>query len=184
MAAIITYAIVDDHEIFRTGLKSALSDDPALELLYEAGDGEEILQKIKKQAPDILLLDLKLPKINGVDVIQKIRSGGKKIKIILLTGYHEEYFITSLFKAGANAFLLKNTNPSEIKTAIRAVYESGHYVNEMVSNAMVKSLSTKCQNDNDILLNDREKEVLFQICMGLTSAEIGQKLFLSARTII
>ena len=132
MAAIITYAIVDDHEIFRTGLKSALSDDPALELLYEAGDGEEILQKIKKQAPDILL---------------------------------------------------KNTNPSEIKTAIRAVYESGHYVNEMVSNAMVKSLSTKCQNDNDILLNDREKEVLFQICMGLTSAEIGQKLFLSARTI-
>jgi len=183
----ITYAIADDHEVFRQGLKLVLGDDKELQFLVEAENGFALLQLLKKQAPDVVLIDLKMPVMDGFDTAKELRKLYPQSKILILTMFDEEQFIIHMLEVGANGYLLKNASPEEIRKAIYAVTENNYYFNDLVSSAMLKKIVQK-----DLAmpafrqtgqLNEKEIKVLELICQELTSAEIGEKVFLSARTV-
>jgi len=185
--AIIKYAIADDHKIFRQGLKYALADDHKLKLTGEAENGIELMALLAKQKTDVVLLDIKMPDMDGIETTQKIQSDYPDIKILILTTHEEENFIIHLLELGANGYLVKNAEPEEIKNAIHHVYENDYYFNDLVSNAMLRNITDKNKHDDkshdDIKLTNREKEVLKLICAEYTTAEIAEKIFLSARTV-
>jgi DNA-binding NarL/FixJ family response regulator len=175
----IKYIITDDHKIFRHGLKYALSDDPQLQYEGEAENGIELLALLKNAQPDVILLDLKMPEMDGIEAIKQIRPLYPDVRILMLTSHDDEHFIIHLIELGANGYLIKNAEPSEIKKAIHFVYNQGYYFNELLNNAMLKKLSStstpeKPLNSADktpadkittpVKLNDRETEVLKGIC--------------------
>lgn len=184
--AIIKYVIADDHKIFRQGLRYALADDHRLKLVGEAENGAALLQLVEKQQPDVILLDLKMPEMDGIEATRKIHESYPDVKILMLTTYDDEHFIMHLLELGANGYLLKNADPEEIKRAIHFVYENDHYFNHLVSNTMLRAITRKNSGlkiHEAIKLNDRETDVLKLICQELTTAEIAEKIFLSPRTI-
>jgi DNA-binding NarL/FixJ family response regulator len=185
--AIIKYIIADDHKIFRQGLRLALSDDHKLKLIAEAGNGIELLELLDKQKADVILLDLKMPEMDGMEAIKHIRGRHGDIKIIILTMYDDEQFILHLLESGANGYLIKNADPEEIKIAIHSVVETGYYFSDLVSSIMLKSLVQKNKTQPkfkaEITLNEKERDVLKLICEGHTATEIGKAIFLSPRTI-
>lgn len=183
----IKYAIADDHKIFRKGLKLILDDDPKLTYVGEAENGVELLELLQVNKIDVVLLDLKMPEMDGIEVARQIRMRYADTKIIILTMHDNESFIIHLMEAGANGYLIKNADPEEVNTAIHAVMENGYYFNDHVSGVMLKTLMKK--NDMapsfnpSIKLTDKEREVLQLICKEHTTAEIGEKIFLSPRTV-
>jgi len=185
--ATIKYAIADDHKIFRQGLRYALADDCTLKLVGEAENGISLLQLIERQRPDVILLDLKMPEMDGIEVIKRIRVSHPDIKILMLTTYNDEHFILHLLELGANGYLLKNAEPDEIKKAIHFIHENDYYFNHLVSSTMLRAIMRKNGNGSKspdaVKLNERELDVLKFICKELTAGEIAEKIFLSARTV-
>ena len=183
----VRYIIADDHKIFREGLRLVLSDDSQLQFIAEAENGKELLEILKGNEADVILLDLKMPVMDGMAATKEIRSAYPAVKILILTMHDEEHMIIHMLEAGANGYLLKNADPVEIKTAMHAVVENNYYFNDMVSNTMLKNIMTKNIAEPSfkpaIELDDRETKILQLICQECTSAEIGDKIFLSARTV-
>lgn len=184
---IIRYAIADDHKIFRQGLKLVLNDDPGLECIGEAQSGVELLELLKRQEPDIVLLDLKMPDMDGFAATKAIKADFPSVKIIILTMHNEESFILHLMELGANGYLIKNAESEEIINAIHAVHETNYYFNNLVSQAMLRKIAINKRYNPAVYsrvdLNDRETQVLRLICEEKTAAEIGAIMFLSPRTI-
>jgi DNA-binding NarL/FixJ family response regulator len=185
--SIIKYLIADDHKIFRQGLKLVLTDDHHLKCIGEAASGVEVMEQLNKEQPDVILLDLKMPDMDGIETTQKIRALYPDLKIIILTMHNDEHFILHLMELGANGYLIKNADAEEIKKAIHSVFESNYYFKELVSTALLRKVSQHKNMDpkfrHSIELNEREIEVLKLICEENTAAEIGEKIFLSARTV-
>jgi len=181
--ALIKYAIADDHKIFRQGLRYALADDHKLKLVGEAENGKQLLQLVATQKPDVILLDLKMPEMDGIEATQKLHDAHPDIKILMLTTFDDEHFILHLLELGANGYLLKNSDPEEIKRAMHHVMENDYYFNQLVSHTMLRTITRKNNDRTAIKLNDRETDVLKLICKELTTAEIAAQIFLSPRTI-
>jgi DNA-binding NarL/FixJ family response regulator len=183
----INYLITDDHSIFRKGLRLALSDDEHLQCLGEAGDGQELLELLKEVQPDVILLDLKMPKMDGMEATKEIRKRHPDVKILILTMHDDEQLVVHLMEAGANGYLIKNADADEIKLALHACKENGYYFSDYVSGLMLRSIMHKSKPQTKfkegVVLNEREREVLTCLCEGMTATEIGQKVFLSARTV-
>lgn len=183
----IKYLITDDHKIFRQGLRLALNNYPILKFIGEAGNGLELLSLLEEQVPDVILLDLKMPQMDGMEVLKKIRVKYPDIKILILTMYDEEHFVLHLIEAGANGYLLKNAEPDEIHLAIQTVMETDYYFNDLVSSAMLRNMLQKTKIANrvkmGVKLTDKEEEVLKLICEERTAAEIARQIFLSQRTV-
>jgi DNA-binding NarL/FixJ family response regulator len=181
----IKYAIADDHTIFRQGLRYALADDKKLKITGEAANGVELLKIIEKQQPDVVLLDLKMPEMDGIETTKQLHTNYPRIKILMLTTYDDEHLILHLIELGANGYLLKNADPGEIKKAIYTVYENDYYFNDLMNNALLRNITRKPESGQKetIKLNSRETEVLKLICMELTTAEIAEKVCLSPRTV-
>jgi DNA-binding NarL/FixJ family response regulator len=183
--AIIKYIIADDHKIFRQGLKLSIMDDHKLKCVGEAANGEEVLELLPKQKPDVILLDIKMPGMDGIATLNHIREMALDVKVIIVTMFEDDHFIIHLMEAGANGYLFKSAEPEEIKTAIKTVFEHGYYFNDQVSTVMLKTIVKKDDKKNkpQIKLNERELQVLKLICEERTAQEIGQQIFLSARTV-
>ncbi len=193
--SIIKYIIADDHNIFRHGLKYALTDDPQLQYMGEAENGQQLLTLLQTAQPDVILLDLKMPVMDGIEAVKQIRPLYPDVRILMLTTYDDEHFILHLIELGANGYLIKNADPGEIKKAIHSVFNQGYYFNELMNNAMLKKLTRNKtpeintpnlptpEKTTQIKLNDRETEVLKWICSELTTAQIAEQMFLSPRTI-
>jgi DNA-binding NarL/FixJ family response regulator len=185
--ATIKYAIADDHKIFRQGLRYALADDTKLKLAGEADSGSALLQLMEKNEVDVILLDLKMPGMDGIETTKKIQELYPLTKILMLTTYDDEHFIMHLLELGANGYLLKNTEPEEIKRAIHTVFDNDYYFNDLVSHTMLKKLRLKNSGSalfkEEIKLTEREAEVLNLICKEMTAAEIASKIYLSQRTV-
>jgi DNA-binding NarL/FixJ family response regulator len=183
----IKFIIADDHKIFREGIKFTIAEDPNLLLVGEAEDGSALLQLIEKTETDVVLLDIKMPNMDGIEATKKIHATHPDIKILILTNHDDEELILGLLKWGAHGYLLKNTEPEEIKNAIYCVHKNEYYFNDMVSNTMLRSMKYSGNSEKssliDILLSKRESEVLQLICRELTTHEIADKIFLSPRTI-
>lgn len=185
--AIIKYMIADDHKIFRQGVKLALANDHKLKCTGEGADGHQLLQAIEKQQPDVILLDLRMPGMDGIEALGFIRTNYPTIKVLILTMHDDEHFIVHLMEAGANGYLLKNAEPEEIKLAIHTVYENEYYFNDLVSATLLKKVVNKTsvppRFNAEVKLNDKESAVLKLICNELTAAEIAKEVFLSQRTV-
>jgi DNA-binding NarL/FixJ family response regulator len=183
----LTYIITDDHGIFRQGLKIALGDDPALLCIGEAGNGRELLALLQHQQPDVILLDLKMPVMDGMEATQEIRRLYPEVKILILTMHEDDHLVLHLLEAGANGYLIKNADPDEIKLALHACKENGVYFSDYVSSLMLRSIIQKnkpaAQFKEEASLNEREREVLTLICEGQTAVEIGNRIFISPRTV-
>jgi DNA-binding NarL/FixJ family response regulator len=184
----IQVAIVDDHTLFRKGLRALLEDSEGLVVLFEAADGHDLLAQLAEgPQPQVVLLDISMPVMDGIAALQHIRSSYPAIKVVMLTMNHDDAMILHLVEAGASGYLLKESDPDEVETAIKAAVETGFYFNDRVSRAMlsriVKGDKFKPTFSGLVQLTDREVEVLHHVCKGLTNPEIGERLFISARTV-
>lgn len=183
----IKIAIADDYTIYRDGLKVGLAMDDNLEVILEAADGEDLVKGIETNRPDVIIMDLKMPVMDGMEATKIIKKKYPDIKIVVVTMYDDEKFVIHLMEIGANGYLLKNADAEEIRKAVYSVYETGYYFNNVVSNALLKKLvikgNIKPSFNEGVQLTEREQDVLKLICAEKTAAEMGQQLFLSPRSV-
>ena len=183
----ITIGIADDYKIFRDGLKLCFNTDPNLDVILEADNGEELMDALKAQQPDIIIMDLNMPLLDGMEATKQIRKKYEQVKVLVVTMYDNDKFIIHLMENGAHGYLLKNAEPKEIIKAIYAVMENGYYFNDLVNKALLKKLvmknNLKPSFNHNIELTEREQEVLKMICEEKTAAEIGKEIFLSPRSV-
>jgi DNA-binding NarL/FixJ family response regulator len=183
----IRIAIADDSSIFRDGLKVGLARDENFELVLEAASGEELVAGIDRIPTDVVLMDLKMPGMDGMEATKVIRRQWDQVKVLAVTMYDDEKFIIHLMENGANGYLLKNADSAEIRRAIYCVFENGYYFNDLVNKALLKKLVVKANLTPtfrpDIELSERELQVLHLICEEKTNVEIGAIIFLSSRSV-
>ena len=186
----IKLALVDDHNLFRRGIASILGQVPDFELVLEASNGQEFIDKIPRRMPDVVLLDLQMPVLDGTATVDHLREHYPLIKIIILTMHDEDRMVVHLLEKGVSGYLLKDSDPDEVERAIRKVMDDGVYLNEFVSRAMLRKMTNKTTAvkqsvlyNSKVLLSEREKEVLKLICEGMSTLEISDKIFLSPRTV-
>ena len=185
---IIKVAIADDHQIFRKGVILSLRQYTNIKFIFEAENGEDLIQKLTdNEAPDVILMDLKMPVKDGIETTKYLNKHFSSIRIIILTMYEDERFVGHLMDSGANGYLLKSTDPAEIKKAITDVMRTGFYLNNFVNKVLIKKNYAKQKfNPNlnsEVVISEREKEVLTLVCMEFTAHEIAQKMEISARTV-
>ena len=183
----IKVAIADDHKIFRKGVILSMRPYTNIKFVMEAENGEDLLAKIPESMPDVVLCDLKMPIKDGIDATKLITRNFPDIRVIILTMYEDERFVGHLMDCGAAGYLLKNTEPSEIKKAIMDVMRTGFYLNPFVNKVLIKKNYSKQKFNpsltSEVVLSEREKEVLTLVCMEFTAAEIALKMDISARTV-
>lgn len=180
-------AVVDDHALFRKGIVSMLQDISGTDIVFEAGNGQELLDQLSEHTVDLVLLDLQMPVMDGLTAIPLVRQQAPDTKIVIISMHQEDQFISHVMELGANGYLLKDAEFEELEIALSSVQESGFYFNENVSKALLSRLVQKKQLqpsfDTEEVLGDREKEVLELICKEFTTAEIADQIHLSPRTV-
>jgi two-component system response regulator NreC len=185
----IRVLIADDHAVLRAGLNRLLNAEPDVEVIGEAGDGEEAISKTVELAPDVLLLDITMPRLGGIDVIRMIKAKNLPVAILVLTMHEDEEYLRETLKAGALGYIPKKAAESELISAIRAVHRGEIYlypsmVKPLVEEAIYgKTIHDELPFDSYELLSQREKEVLRLIAQGYTNQEIAERLFLSVKTV-
>ncbi len=186
---LIKIAIADDHKIFRDGIKMALGNKPDLKMLWEAEDGKEMMHKLAIKKPDVLLMDIRMPEVDGINALGIIRKEYATVKIIVLTMYDDEQMVNKMMELGANAFLTKTADPEEIYDAIKTCVSSDFYFNEIVNKAVLGKLMYK-QNvrqnnvgELPVVFNDKEIKIIQLLAEDLNTEEISKAIFLSPRTI-
>jgi len=184
---IIKVAIADDHKIFRKGVILSLRPYHNIKFVLEAENGEELIQGVEAAQPDIVLMDLKMPVKDGIETTKYLNKHFPSIRILILTMYEDERFVGHLMDSGANGYLLKSTDPEEIKQGIMDVMRTGFYLNNFVNRVLIKKNYAKQKfNPNlntEVTISEREKEVLSLVCMEYTAQEIAQKMDISSRTV-
>jgi DNA-binding NarL/FixJ family response regulator len=179
--------IVEDHKLFREGLKSLLSDKDDLVVVGEAGDGIEAIRAVKKCRPDLLLLDLSMPKMNGISVMKEIKSQFPAIKIMALTIHESDQYVLEAFEAGADGYCLKDAGRNELMVAVDSVVQGKRYISPSISDNVLegymtgrKKLKSKTTWDT---ITQREREVLKLLGEGYQNKEISDMLHISVKTV-
>ncbi|MEP7107115.1 MAG: response regulator transcription factor [Ferruginibacter sp.] len=185
--SLIKVAIADDHKIFRKGVILSMRSYTNIKFVMEAENGEELLARIPEAAPDIILCDLRMPVMDGIEATKQITREFPNIRVIILTMYEDERFVGHLMDCGAAGYLLKSTEPAEIKRAIMDVMSTGFYLNPFVNKVLIKKNYSKQRFNpslnSEIVISEKEKEVLTLVCMEFTASEIALKMDISARTV-
>ena len=183
----IKVAIADDHRIFRKGVIHSMRPYTNIQFIMEAENGEDLIQKIPEFLPDIVLCDLKMPIKDGIDATKVITKNFPSVRVLILTMYEDERFVSHLMDCGAAGYLLKSTDPTEIKKALTDVMRTGFYLNPFVNKVLIKKNYSKQKFNpsltSEVVLTEREKDVLTLVCMEFTAAEIAQQMSISARTV-
>ncbi len=182
----IRVAIVDDHHLVRAGIAALLRNEPDIEVVNEASNGLDVLEQLKKHTPDIVLMDISMPTMNGIDATMRIRAAGLQTKVLVLTQYDHEEYIKRVMHAGASGYLLKSAIADELLRGIRTVHRGEQFFTPSVSKVMMESYikqATGQGQTRDASLTNREREILQLIAEGNTNQQIAQKLFISVRTV-
>lgn len=182
----IKLAVVDDQLLFRRGIISLIKEFEEIDVVVEAGNGKELIEAIKKRKPHIVLLDLQMPVMDGIETTAYLSEKYPDIKILILTMHDDDEFILHLIEKGANGFLLKNNSIDIVIDAIYSIVENGYYFNDRISKTMIKGLvrSKKIKPVfQSVSLSDREIEVIMLICKEYTNKEISERLCISIRTV-
>jgi DNA-binding NarL/FixJ family response regulator len=185
----IKVALVDDQTLFLKGLRLILEGYAEIDIVIEANNGPDFLAAVAEAQPDVVLLDLKMPGMDGIEVAEKLKAIAPEVKIILLTMHDDEHFIHHVLSLGANGYLLKNEEPAILREAIQKVMTQEYYLNDYVAKALLSNIKKKDtslgnnQEEELFTLTPREKEILQLICQEHTTGEIAQLLFISKRTV-
>lgn len=183
----IKVAIADDHKIFRKGVILSLRHYNNIKFVLEAENGQELLDHLAEAQPDVVLMDLRMPVKDGIETTKYISKHYPDILVIVLTMHEDERFVIHLMENGANGYLLKSTDPVEIKKAITEVMTKGYYLNNFVNRILIKRSHNKAKMapslNSDLNVSEKEKLVMRYICMEFTSHEIGEKMSISSRTV-
>ncbi len=176
--------LVDDHTLFRNGLRILLNNQQEYSVCAEAANGEEFLELLDKQEPDLVLLDIDMPVMDGIEAANRALKKYPELKIITLSMYGEEDYYYKMVDAGVKGFLLKNSDINEVKAAMQTVLEGGSYFSSELLQNLVSSLRSKSQqHEKQNVLSERETEILILICQGFSNQEIADQLFISKRTV-
>ncbi len=175
--------IVDDHAIVRSGLKQILDTIDNITVIDEAGTGDEALKKARSEFYDIIILDITLPDMNGLEVLKQLNSEQPDSRILMLSIHSEEQYAVRVLKAGASGFLTKASAPEELIKAVKKISENGIYISEALAGRLGKNLKSKTVNLPHESLSDREFQILLKIAQGKTIKEIAGELFISDKTI-
>lgn len=182
----IRILLVDDHKIFTEGLYSILSQEDDIEVIGECQNATQTFEMLKNTPCDVILLDINLGNESGLDICKSITDQYSSIKVLAISMYHEESFITKMLKNGASGYLLKNTGRQELLKAIRCVHEGETFQSKEVTDIILKGLSRQKQQTKNIYqikFTRREREILDLIGKGLTTKEIATELFISDKTV-
>lgn len=177
--------IVDDHLIFRQGLKSLITSENIASVVGEASNGKEFLELLSHIKPDLVLMDIDMPHMNGMEATQKALELIPDLKIIAFTMFGDEEYYYKMIDLGVKGFILKSSGINELEKAIREVMMGESYFSNEVLRKIISNLGRKNSNkaNDNMSLTTRELEVLQQICLGLNNEEIAKKLFISPKTI-
>lgn len=183
----IKILIADDHAVLREGTRRIMEQEPDLEVVAEAADGEEAVRLAASSKPDVAIIDIAMPKLDGIKATSQIKALCPDVAVLILTAYDDDQFIFSLLEAGAAGYLLKNVRGRELVDAVRAVYAGESVLHPLVARKVLNrfaSLSTKArQEEISDVLSDREREILKLATAGLSNKHIAAKLCLSIRTV-
>lgn len=176
--------IVDDHTLFRNGLRILVNTMENYTVVAEAANGKQLLELLEKNLPDLVLLDISMPVMDGIEAATIAHEKYPDLKIITLSMYGEEDYYYKMVNAGVKGFVLKNSDIKEVKTALDVIYDGGSYFSSELLQNLVNSLKSSTKSKEfHAELSEREMEILILICQGLSNQEIADKLFISKRTV-
>jgi DNA-binding NarL/FixJ family response regulator len=180
----IKVVLADDHVLIREGLKKLLEFDGSMEVIAEAGNGVQCLEILKTVKPDILLLDINMPKLNGIDVLDELKANKSEVKVLMLTIHNEVEYLLKAVDIGAEGYILKDAGFSELKQAIETVFRGGKYIQPHLVPALKSRLASQNADREKIArLTEREIEILEQMTGGLFDNEIGEKLNINEKVV-
>lgn len=183
----IRVLIADDHSIFRQALRTLLEDEADLELVGEAEDGEVAVRLAVEHAPDVVLMDVRMPKLAGIDAARRVKELLPSTRIVMLTVSDEEEDLFDAIKAGASGYLLKEIDPDEVARAVRQIHAGQSLLSPSMASKLLTEFATMSRGGNEKeyrpTLTDRETEVLRHVAEGKTNREIGEALHISANTV-
>jgi len=185
----IRVVLADDHVFVRDGIKSLLKNEANIEVVGEATDGLEALKSVEINQPDLLILDIRMPNLNGIEVIEKLRSQNNLVKIVILSMYESEEYVLKSVKAGADGYLLKGSSKEEFLKALNTVSKGGKYFSGDISSILISQLlhqntfsESKQLISDEMMITKREKEILALLLSGKGNKEIAEVLDISKRT--
>ena len=189
MTSIIRVVLADDHVFVRDGIKSLLENEANIEVVGEATDGLEALAILETVQPDLLILDIRMPNLTGIEVVEKLRSQNNLIKVVMLSMHESEEYVLKSIRAGADGYLLKGSSKEEFLKAVQTVANGGKYFSGDISSILISQLSnpvvtleSKQSLDEDMMITKREKEILKLLLSGKGNKEIAEVLEISKRT--
>jgi two-component system nitrate/nitrite response regulator NarL len=185
----IRVVLADDHVFVRDGIKSLLENEANIEVVGEATDGLEALKSVEINQPDLLILDIRMPNLTGIEVVEKLRSQNNLVKIVMLSMHESEEYVLKSIKAGADGYLLKGSSKEEFLKALNTVSEGGKYFSGDISSILIGQLThptsfseTKQVISDEMMITKREKEILTLLLSGKGNKEIAEALDISKRT--
>ncbi len=184
----IKLLLADDHAVLRAGLRALLNAQPDIEVVAEAADGKEAVRKSIEIAPDIVLMDISMPGLTGLEATREIKRQNPAIKVLVLTVHEDESYLHQMLRAGASSYVPKKAAGTELLAAIRATYQGEHFIHSSMTAGLVAELrgrdvATWVESKGQDGLSKREGEVLRLLAMGYTNQQVADKLFLSIKTV-
>lgn len=186
---LITILLADDHDVVKRGMKMLLEDEEGIQVIGEASDGLDAIEKVKTLMPNVVILDLTMPKMNGIEAAKVISEEYPEVKILIFSMHHNKEYIVKSVENGASGYLLKDTGKDELLKAIKVVSEGGKYfppeISEVIINELLAKVSGVQEENRPIFekITPKEKQILGMIVQGFNSREMADKLFLSIRTV-
>lgn len=187
---VIRVLLVDDEELVRTGLRLVLGADPGIEVVGEARDGAEAVALVDRDAPDVVLMDIRMPRVDGLEALRRIRAGHPRLAVVVLTTFDTDDMVLTALRDGATGFLLKNTPPADLLTAVRTVAAGQPMLSPSVTAQLIAAVghgpdrATQAQaRDRLATLTERELDVARAIARGLSNADIAADLYMSIGTV-
>jgi DNA-binding NarL/FixJ family response regulator len=180
----IRLAIIDDHAVVLDGFKTMLSAFENLEVVYTTQSGHQLLEHFQSNTPDVVLMDIQMPEINGIDLCKQITKQYPSVKVIAFTSFDDSNYVKQIFRSGAKGYLLKNSDKQTIVKAVETVMQDEEYMDDAIKKILLQeSITGHRRSIFEVPLTKREKEILKLIADGMSSQEIAETLFISLRTV-